>query len=415
MRVASPVHVDDREPTGGRTGAAFVVHPSEHQHPDGPLQGLRVVDLTRMLAGPYCTMLLGDLGADVVKVEPPGGDLTRGQGPFRPDDEERRIGGYFQSVNRNKRSVELDLAQPDGRDRLRRLIRGADVLVENFRPGVMERWGLSYETLAEEEPQLVYAAIRGFGDPRSGESPLASWPAYDVVAQAMGGLIGITGLPGAPVKVGPGIGDIFPAVLCAVGILAALHERSSSGLGQFVDVGMYDSVLALCERIVHQYSYAGDVPGPEGNTHPLLCPFDVFPCVDGFVAIAAPSDSHWRTLSERIGRPDLGRTHARHSDRLADAAVIRDAILEWTTGRTKAVIVEALGGDVPVGPVNTVEDIFKDPHVHARSLLVEVDEPGCHEPVTIVGTPIKLSRTPGGVRRRAPLLDEHAQELFGDG
>jgi crotonobetainyl-CoA:carnitine CoA-transferase CaiB-like acyl-CoA transferase len=392
-----------------------VVDLSEPQQPLGPLHGVRVIDLTRMLAGPYCTMLLGDLGADVVKVEPPGGDLTRGQGPYRPDDVDRTIGGYFHSVNRNKRSVVLDLGRPDDRDRLRTLVHGADVLVENFRPGIMERWGLGYEALAAEEPQLVYAAIRGFGDPRSGVSPLAAWPAYDVVAQAMGGLIGITGHPGDPVKVGPGIGDIFPAVLCAVGVLAALHERSSSGLGQFVDVGMYDAILALCERIVHQYSYAGVVPGPEGNTHPLLCPFDVFRCADGFVAIAAPSDGHWATLAELIGRPELGASHARHEDRLADAAAVRHAILEWTSVRTKEAIVDALGGVVPVGPVNTIEDIFKDPHVHARSLLVEVDEPGCHEPVTIVGTPIKLSRTPGGIHRRAPLLNEHEAELFGDG
>jgi crotonobetainyl-CoA:carnitine CoA-transferase CaiB-like acyl-CoA transferase len=389
-----------------------VAHAEGTRESRGPLHDVRVVDLTRMLAGPYCSMLLADLGADVVKVEPPGGDLTRSKGPFRRDDANRTIGGYFQSINRNKRSVVLDFGKESARHRLAGLLEDADVVVENFRPGVMERWGFGYEHLAERNPRLVYAAIRGFGDPRTGASPLADWPAYDVVAQAMGGLIGITGQPGAPVKIGPGIGDIFPAVMCAVGILAALHERSSSGLGQFVDVAMYDSVLALCERIVHQYSYAGEVPGPEGNAHPLLCPFDVFACSDGFVAIAAPSDNHWRTLTELIGRPELAAAYPSHEDRLTHAGAVREAIVEWTTTRTKGVVVEMLGGRVPVGPVNTVEDIFEDPHVQARSMLVDVEEPGLDEPVTIVGTPIKLSRTPGGVHRRAPLLDEHATELF---
>ena len=391
-----------------------MAHAERSREPRGPLSDVRVVDLTRMLAGPFCSMILADLGADVIKVEPPGGDLTRSKGPFRRDDGDRTIGGYFQSVNRNKRSVVLDLGQESGRQRLAGLLTDTDVVLENFRPGVMDRWGLAYEQLAERNPRLVYAAIRGFGDPRTGASPLADWPAYDVVAQAMGGLIGITGQPGAPVKVGPGVGDVLPAVMCAVGILAALHERNSSGLGQFVDVAMYDSVLALCERIVHQYSYAGEVPGPEGNTHPLLCPFDIFTCADGFVAIAAPSDNHWSTLTDLIGRPDLAASYPGHDDRVAHAGVVREAIVEWTSARTKAVVVGILGGSVPVGPVNTVEDIFKDPHVQARSMLVEVEDPGCEEPVAIVGTPIKLSRTPGGVRRRAPLLDEHASEVFDD-
>jgi crotonobetainyl-CoA:carnitine CoA-transferase CaiB-like acyl-CoA transferase len=386
----------------------------EDRQPHGPLAELRVIDLTRMLAGPYCTMLLADLGADVVKVEAPTGDVTRTKGPYRADDRLRTVGGYFHSVNRNKRSVVLDLRDPSQRDTLCELVRSADVLVENFRPGVMEAMGLAYEDLAETNPRLVYAAIRGFGDPRTGASPLADWPAYDVVAQAMGGVVGITGFPGSPVKVGPGIGDIFPAALCATGILAALHERSVSGRGQFVDVGMYDAMLALCERIVHQYSYAGEVAGPEGNAHPLLCPFDLFRCADGWVAIAAPTDGHWAQLCDVIGRPELVDVYPDHHARLENADAVRKTIESWTEVRSKAEIVRALAGSVPVGPVNTVEDIFSDPHVRARGMLVEVDDPGCAEPVTIAGTPIKLSRTPGGVRRRAPLLDEHRAEILGD-
>jgi crotonobetainyl-CoA:carnitine CoA-transferase CaiB-like acyl-CoA transferase len=381
----------------------------------GPLVGLKIVDLTRMLSGPFCTMLLADLGADVIKVESPGGDLTRSKGPYRKDDELRTIGGYFQSVNRNKRSVVLDLRDESDRERVRDLVRQSDVVVENFRPGVMDGMGLGYEDLAALNERLVYAAIRGFGDPRTGSSPLSHWPAYDVVAQAMGGLVGITGFPDAPVKVGPGIGDIFPAALCATGILAALHEREISGLGQFVDVGMYDAVLALCERIVHQYSYSGDVAGPEGNAHPLLCPFDLFRCSDGWIAIAAPTDAHWAQLCTIIGRPELVAVYPDHHARLEHANEVRKVIEAWTGPRAKSEIVQALAGSVPVGPVNTVDDVFEDPHVHARELLVEVDDPGCSEPVTIVGTPIKFSRTPGSVYRRAPLLDEHRAEVFGDG
>src|SRR5437764_3932873 len=233
--------------------------------PERPLHGLRVVDLTRMLAGPYCTMLLADLGADVVKVEPPGGDGTRSTGPFAEDDELRAYGGYFQSVNRNKRSIAVDLKQEAGREVVARLAAAADVLVENFRPGVMERLGLGYESLAEANPRLVYAAVRGFGDPRTGDSPYRDWPAFDVTAQAFGGFMGITGpMPGQPQKAGPGIGDIFPATLAAPGVLAAVHHRRETGRGQFVDVAMYDGVLALCERIVYQHSYAGAVPSQQG-------------------------------------------------------------------------------------------------------------------------------------------------------
>src|SRR5215471_2217611 len=222
----------------------------------GPLEGLRVVDLSLMLAGPYASMLLADLGADVVKVEPPRGDSTRATGPFRPGDGPEALGGYFQSVNRGKRSVVLDLKNPADRGRFVALVRVADVLVENYSAGVMDRLGLGYERLAAENPRLVYGAIRGFGDPRSGASPYQDWPAFDVVAQAMGGFLSITGTAeGTPVKAGPGIGDLFPAVLLALGVTSAVYQARHTGRGQFVDVAMYDAVLSLCERMVYQYSY----------------------------------------------------------------------------------------------------------------------------------------------------------------
>lgn len=376
----------------------------------GPLQGVRVVDLTAMLAGPFTTMLLADLGADVVKVEPPAGDTTREVGPQRAgDDPELALGGYFQSVNRGKDSIVLDLKTGEGRDRLLELVRRADVVVENYSAGVMERLGLGYEILAAENPRLVYGTLRGFGDSRTGKSPYEQWPALDVVAQAMGGFLGITGTAdGTPVKAGPGIGDIFPGVLLALGIVSAVRHAEHTGEGQFVDVGMYDAMLALCERMVYQHSYLGVVPRPQGNGHPLLSPFDILPTADGWIAVAAPHERLWRALVERIGMPELATDprflgNARRA-RLADE--VRELIGPWFLERTTAEAVELLGGVVPIGPVNDAAAIFADPHVTQRNMLVRVDQPGSADPVTIVGTPIKLTRTPSAVRGRAPLLGE---------
>jgi crotonobetainyl-CoA:carnitine CoA-transferase CaiB-like acyl-CoA transferase len=354
----------------------------------------------------------------VIKVEPPGGDPMRAVGPFREDDELRAYGGYFQSINRNKRSVVLDLKQDAGREQLLELIDGADVLVENFRAGVMERLRLGYEQLAERNPRLVYAAIRGFGDPRTGAGPLAAQPAVDVTIQALAGLMGITGeRPGAPVKAGPGIGDIFPAALCAVGILAACREADRSGRGQFLDVAMYDAVLSLCERVVYQHSYTGAVPGPQGNTHPIFCPFDIFACAGGHVAICASDDHQWVTLCDAMGQPELS-ADPRFTDgdaRRENAAACRALVEAWTLQHTAAEITELVGTAIPIGAVQSVADIFADPHAHSREMLVELEQPGSATPVTVAGLPIKLTATPGSVGRRAPLLGEHTAELLAGG
>lgn len=383
----------------------------------GALAGIRVIDLTQMLAGPYCTMLLADQGADVVKIEPIEGDATRQFGPFRADDTARHFGGYFQSTNRNKRSVALDLKSAEGKALFRRLAAGADIVVENFRAGVMDRLGIGYETLAEDNPRLVYAAIRGFGDPRTGASPYVDRPAFDVVAQAMGGAMGVTG-PDAetPMKIGPGIGDIFPASLAAFGIMAALHHATRSGQGQFLDVAMYDGILAMCERVVYQYSYTGRSPVPEGNQHPILCPFGVFDCRDGQVTIGCPRDSFWRELVTIMGRPELARDprFLSNNDRLAHAGETVAIVAGWTASLTKAEIALALDGRVPFGPVNTAEDIYGDPHVAARGMLAEVEHPGVAGPVTIAATPIRMTGTPGGVRHRAPLVGEQSEEVLAE-
>lgn len=376
----------------------------------GPLQGIKVLDLTAMLAGPFTTMLLTDLGADVVKVEPRTGDRTRAIGPFRSgDDPEQALGGYFMSVNRGKRSVVLDLKSPEGAEQFRDLVRVADVVVENFSSGVMERLGLGYEELAAINPRLVYAALRGFGDARSGRSRYDGWPAFDIVAQAMGGFAGITGpVGGPPTKAGPGIGDIFPGTLLALGVVAAVRHAEHTGEGQFVDVGMYDAVLALSERIVYQHSYLGVNPAPMGNGHPLLAPFDILQTQDGWIAVAAPSNNHWHILVEAMGRPELAHD-PRFVDniaRVAHVADVREVLGGWLATQTTAAVVAALGGRVPIGPVNTAADIFADEHVRSREMLVEVEQPGSETPVTIAGNAIKFTRTPAGVRGRGPRLGE---------
>jgi crotonobetainyl-CoA:carnitine CoA-transferase CaiB-like acyl-CoA transferase len=375
----------------------------------GPLAGTRVLDLTQGLAGPFCTMMLADMGADVVKVEPPTGDPTRSIGPFTDDDNDHFFGGYFHSVNRNKRSIALDLRDEEDLATFHELARRAEMLVENYRPGVMDKLGLSYESLADDNPRLVYLAMRGFGDERTGASPYASWPAFDIIAQAMGGMLSITGTAdGEPIKTGPGVGDIYTGSLAAVAGLGALAHARLTGEGQFVDVAMYDAILALCERVVYQYSYNGVVPAQQGNTHPLLCPFDIFRSKDGHIAVAASDDKHWALLCTAMNRPDLldDPALATNRGRVANAEYVRSTVGGWIGDRSNADILAALGGRVPAGPVQNIEAIAADPHVRARDMIVEVEQPGSSRPVSIAGSPLKFTRTPAEIRRRAPLLDE---------
>jgi crotonobetainyl-CoA:carnitine CoA-transferase CaiB-like acyl-CoA transferase len=387
----------------------------------GALDGLVVLDLTRMLAGPYTCMMLADQGARVIKIEPPGGDSTRRTGPHLPGAvrlENGGFGAYFASINRNKESLVLDLKTAEGRTALLRLVKQADVLVENYRAGVMERLGLGYETLHEHNPRLVYAALRGFGDPRSGKSPYADWPAYDPVAQAMGGIMGITGaVPGgAPTKIGPGIGDIAPAMFLAFGVAAACWQAQRSGHGQFVDVAMVDAVLALCERLVYQHSVTGNVPGPEGNGHPLLCPFGLFPSRDGHVSLGVPTDRFWEALARCAGHPEWATDprYASNEERVAHRAEVEQMVGAWTAQHSKAELASLLGGEIPFGPVFGADDIFADAHFQARAMLATTEMPGSAQPLTVAGTPVHMGTTPGSIRRRAPLVGEHTQQVLQD-
>jgi crotonobetainyl-CoA:carnitine CoA-transferase CaiB-like acyl-CoA transferase len=282
--------------------------------------------------------------------------------------------------------------------------------VENFRPGVMERLGLGYQALKEANPRIVYGALSGFGHKRGGASPYEHWPAFDVVAQAMGGIMAITGQDcDTPTKIGPGVGDIVPGMMLAFGVLSAIHEARRSGEGQCVDVSMVDSILATCERMVWQHSVQGLVPGPEGNHHPFLCPFGMFPVKDGFVTVGAHQDSFFNTLCSTLDAVHL-LTDGRYGDyehRSANrASLIADLNREFMKF-TKAQLMEALGGKIPFGPVLNIAEIERDPHFAARQMVVEIEQPGSATPIRVAGVPIKLSRTPGKVAARGPLLGEH--------
>ncbi len=372
------------------------------------LKGLRVLDLSRMLSGPYCTMHLADHGAEVIKIEGGTGDTSRGNGPFRADDPEQKWAGYFVSLNRGKKSIQLNLKTPEGCAQFRALAATADVIVENFRPGVMDRLGLSYESLAELNPRLVYAAIRGFGDPRTGESPYANWPSYDVVAQAMGGLMSITG-PDAqsPTKTGPGVGDIFAGMTMAFGIMAALREAETTGKGQFVDVAMYDAMISLCERMVYLHDMTGEVPGPEGNGHPFLTPFGLFPAADGHVALGIVDDAFWQRLATLMGQQSLGQDarFATRAARARNADAVNHLVAGWTESLTKAELGRILGGQVPFGPLNTIADIAADAHVAKRGMLAQVQGPEpSREPWTVAANPLRFGAHGHGTLGAPPAL-----------
>lgn len=381
----------------------------------GALSDIRIIDLTQMLAGPYGTMMLADHGAEVIKVESPQGDMTRPGGPFHPDDQQKTHGGYFQSVNRNKKSIVLDLKTESGREALKALIKEADAITENFRAGVMDKLGLSYESLREINPKLVYGTLRGFGDQRTGASPYAEWPAFDVVAQAMGGIMGITGPDAShPTKIGPGVGDIVPGMMLAFGVLSAIHHARRTGQGQFVDISMVDSMLAVCERMIYQHSVSDHVARPQGNGHPFMCPFGMFPAKDGHVTIAAPQQGFFNTLCDLIDVPELKddprfNTPPGRSQHKGELEVL---LANATAKLTKAELTDRLGGKIPYGPVLQMDEIDTNPHFTAREMVVEVAQPGSERPTKIAGVPIKLTETPGGVHSRGPYLGEHTEEIL---
>ncbi len=381
----------------------------------GPLDGVRVLDLTRILAGPYCTMVLADLGADVIKVEQPvSGDPARGNGPFlTADGDGERFSTYFMSINRGKRSVAIDLAKPEGRELLLRLAERSDVLIENFRPGTMERLGLDQATVRARNPRLVVCSVSGFGQ----TGPYAHRPALDIIVQGMGGMLSITGEPGGgPVRPGASIGDITAALFAAIAVQAALLERERSGEGQYIDISMLDCQVAIMENAFMRYFSLGEVPGRIGTRHPSSTPFQAFETADGHVVVAimGGSTEQWPLFCAAIEHVELidDDRYATGWDRTERREELVPIIEEAMRAKTTAEWVEVLSGmGVPVGPVQDIAEVAADPQLAHRGMFVELDHPALG-PVTFTGNPLKLSRTPGAPGGVPPRLGEHTAEVL---
>ena len=374
-----------------------------------PLQGIKVLDLTRVLAGPYCTMILADFGADVMKIEPPKtGDDARAFGPF--------VGGesaYYMSLNRNKRSMILDFKNLKHVAAFKEMITKADVVVENYRPGTMEKFGLSYGILKEINPSIIYAACSGFGH----SGPYSHNPAYDIIVQAMGGIMSITGDEnGAPTRVGASVGDITAGVFTALGIMLALYHREQTNEGQLVDVAMMDCQVSILENAIARYVTSGVVPKPIGNRHPSITPFSSFTAQDGPIIVAAANDRLWKKLCDVLKKTEWltdkrfidnpTRTkNFRELHKLLDEILSTKPILYWKE------LLDNAG--IPCSPINDIADIINDPQIKEREMIVEVNHPTAGK-LKMPGIPIKMSSTPGLIKTAAPLLGHDTNEILKD-
>jgi crotonobetainyl-CoA:carnitine CoA-transferase CaiB-like acyl-CoA transferase len=375
-----------------------------------PLDGIKVLDLTRVLAGPYCTMLLADMGADVVKVERPGaGDDTRAFGPPFVNGES----AYFMSINRNKRSLTLNLKEDKARQILRKLLETVDVVVENFRPGTMESFGFGYEAVHDFNPGLVFCSISGYGH----TGPDADLPGYDLIIQGEGGAASLTGdTEGPPYKVGNSQADIVAGMMAFQGILLALLARNQSGTGQKIDISMLDCQVAMLTYQAGIYFATGESPTRLGNQHPTITPYETYRCKDGFINLACGNDNMWRTFCRVIGQEEWTedprfRTNAdRVGHRRQLAALLEPVILQKTTQEW---IDQLRQNGLPCGPIQTVEQVCEDPQVIARDMIVPLDHPTAG-PIRVTGVPIKLSDTPGEVHSAPPTLGQHTTEVLGD-
>ena len=385
----------------------------------GPLSGLRILDLTRILAGPTCTQLLGDLGADVIKVERPGaGDDTRKWGPPYVADAEGREtqeSAYYLSCNRNKRSLTLDIARPEGAALVRRLLAHCDVLIHNFKVGGLEKYGLGYDRLRDDFPGLVFCTITGFGQ----TGPYARRPGYDYLAQAMGGIMSITGAAdGPPMKVGVAIADVMCGMYAATAILAALRHRERSGEGQNIDLGLLDAQVAWLVNEASNYLTSGQVPRRRGNAHPNIVPYQVFETADGNFVLAVGNENQYRRFCDFAGHPEWAEDprFVTNTMRLANREVLCPMIEEATRTRPSAHWLEGLEAlGVPASPVNDIAQVFADPQVRHRGMKISMPHPlAAGGTVDLVGSPIKLSGTPVTYRRAPPTLGQHTDEVLAE-
>lgn len=371
-----------------------------------PLTGIKVIDLTRILSGPYCTMTLADLGAEVIKIETPQGDDTRQWGPPFIQDEST----YFLSVNRNKKSMVLNLKEAKGKEVFFKLIQDADVVVENFRPGTLKKLGIDYGVLKKQNPGIILASISGFGQ----TGTYSQKPGYDILAQGMGGLMSVTGEPGRrPVKAGFSIADVGTGMWAAFGILVALHERNRSGEGQWIDTSLLDTIVSWQTYLAGNYFASGKDPQPLGDAHPNIVPYQGFEASDGHFMIAVGNDSLWKKFIEVIGLQSLKdskyATNPQRVEQRAELIPLLEEVFQMKTVKEWIEIFEE--AKIPCGPINKMSDILNDPHMYEREMVVEKDHPTLGA-IKMLGTPVKFSRTPGEIKTVPPQLGEHTTEIL---
>lgn len=385
----------------------------------GSLDGIRVLDLSRILAGPTATQLMADLGAEVIKVEKPEcGDDTRSWGPpflADADGNDSDISAYFLCANRNKKSIAIDLASEDGVALIRRLVAISDIVVENYKPGDLARRGIGYEDLIKIKPDIIWCSITGFGQ----TGPYSDRTGYDFLIQAMGGIMSITGEPdaagGTPVKVGVGIADVMCGMYATVGILAALRHRDRTGQGQHIDLALYDSQVAWLINAATNHLVSGRLPTRIGNAHPNIAPYQTFGAADEHLAVAVGNDQQFARFAQAIGRPELAKDarFARNRDRLVHIVALQE-IIEAKLGKDTAISWEQrlLAAGVPAGRVASIETVLTDPHTLARGMVVEMGGPDPSPPIRVLGNPLKMSATPVQYRSRPPHLDEDRNAIM---
>jgi formyl-CoA transferase len=372
-----------------------------------PLQGIRVLDLSRVLAGPYCTMVLGDLGADVIKVEPPEGDETRAWGPPFAEGES----AYYLCVNRNKRGIVINLKTDEGKKILRDLALQSDVLVENFRPGTLEKFGLDFATLHELNSKLIYCSITGFGQTGS----MRDKPGYDFMIQALGGLMSITGEPeGEPMKTGVAVVDLFAGQNAIIAILAALQARTLTGRGQHLDISLFDSQLGWLANVASNYLISGNLPKRHGNAHANIVPYQSFQASDGWFAIAVGNDRQFARLCGVIGYSELelDPRFVRNSDRVENREILIPMLVSiFKTASVSEWLKKLDEAEIPCGAINNFEQVFSMPNVKEREMLIQMEHPTIGE-LPLVGSPLKMSDTPVEYRLPPPLMGEHTEEVL---
>ncbi len=374
-----------------------------------PLDDICIIDLTRVLAGPFCTMLFADLGANVIKVEAPKGDDSRTNPPF--------INGestYFMSLNRGKRSIVLDLKKEEAKEILKKMVSKADVLVENFRPGTMEKLGLSKETLIKINPELIFCSVSGFGQ----YGPYKERPAYDIVIQAMSGIMSITGpASGSPTRVGASIGDITSGLFAAISILTALHQRQRSGKGECIDISMLDCMVAIIENAIVRHSATGVVPEPIGNRHPVSTPFDMYPTKDSNLIIAIQNNNTWDHFCRAINAEYLLEDVRFESgaSRTENEKSLKTILIDILAGKTTNAWIDILlKAGVPCGPLYTIPDVVNDPHILAREMIITMKGHKKVPELKVAGSPIKLASQSYKLEKAAPVLGEHSCEILSE-